>query len=57
MMRYDIHYARTCHPWIDLKILFKTFPVLLAQILEIGGKMKPNRQAVASASFEVSQMR
>jgi lipopolysaccharide/colanic/teichoic acid biosynthesis glycosyltransferase len=53
MMRYDIHYSRTCHPWIDIKILFKTLPVLLAQILEIGGKTKPNPQAVASASFEV----
>lgn len=35
MIRLDIQYARTKSPWLDLKIIFKTVPALIAQSRDI----------------------
>ena len=34
MIRLDIRYARTKTIWLDLKVLLKTFPAIVAQVLE-----------------------
>jgi hypothetical protein len=34
MMRLDIHYSRNSNLWFDLKIIFKTVPALLIQMVE-----------------------
>jgi lipopolysaccharide/colanic/teichoic acid biosynthesis glycosyltransferase len=34
MIEMDIHYARSVSLWLDLAILLKTFPAVIAQILE-----------------------
>jgi exopolysaccharide production protein ExoY len=34
MVEMDIHYARNLSVWLDLAILLKTFPAIIAQILE-----------------------
>ena len=40
MMRLDITYARTSSLWLDLKIVFKTVPVLVIQMIETRHKRK-----------------
>jgi exopolysaccharide production protein ExoY len=34
MIRLDIRYGKTQSPWLDLKIIFKTLPVLFEQVTE-----------------------
>ncbi|HEX3800845.1 MAG TPA: sugar transferase [Verrucomicrobiae bacterium] len=34
MMRLDIHYSRKSNLWLDIKIIFKTIPALIVQMLE-----------------------
>lgn len=34
MIALDIHYTETMSPWLDLKIMFKTIPALLGQVIE-----------------------
>jgi exopolysaccharide production protein ExoY len=34
MIKMDIHYAKSLSVWLDLAILLKTFPAIIAQILE-----------------------
>jgi lipopolysaccharide/colanic/teichoic acid biosynthesis glycosyltransferase len=34
MIKLDIRYANECSLWLDIKIMFLTFPVLLGQIKE-----------------------
>ncbi|HEU6449220.1 MAG TPA: sugar transferase [Verrucomicrobiae bacterium] len=38
MIRLDIQYARTKSLWLDLKIIFKTVPALVAQSRDIAGR-------------------
>lgn len=41
MMQLDIEYARTKTLWMDLRIILKTLPAILAQIVESHLKRKP----------------
>jgi lipopolysaccharide/colanic/teichoic acid biosynthesis glycosyltransferase len=41
MIRFDIEYSRRCNPLLDLEIIFKTVPVLLAQMMESRKKTVP----------------
>jgi lipopolysaccharide/colanic/teichoic acid biosynthesis glycosyltransferase len=53
MTRFDIRYARTKTLWLDLKILLKTLPAVVAQVLESrepGERKSFSRLAPASAS-------
>ncbi len=34
MVRLDLEYAQSVSPWGDMKIMLKTFPLLLAQVTE-----------------------
>ena len=38
MVNLDIYYADHCSPWLDLSIMFKTFPVLFGQVQEMQTK-------------------
>ena len=40
MIALDVRYAETKSPWFDLKIMFKTFPALLSQVIESRFKKK-----------------
>jgi len=40
MIDLDVHYAENKSLWLDLKIIFKTIPAILAQVLDL--KPRPN---------------
>lgn len=40
MMRLDIYYSRNSSPWFDLKIIVKTIPALLIQMIETRRRRK-----------------
>ncbi len=40
MMRLDIYYSRNSNLWLDLKIIFKTVPALLIQMIETRRRRK-----------------
>lgn len=46
MIRFDIEYSRRCNLLLDLEIIFKTIPVLLAQVLDSKKKAAPKTIAV-----------
>jgi exopolysaccharide production protein ExoY len=46
MIALDILYARTKSPWLDLKIMARTLPVLMSQVRQARGR-KPSRNPVA----------
>jgi len=48
MINYDIAYARDWSVWLDFKIMFSTFPVLLGQLREMIEKRR-KRQAPSSS--------
>jgi lipopolysaccharide/colanic/teichoic acid biosynthesis glycosyltransferase len=48
MMRLDIHYARNRSPWLDLKIIAKTIPALVVQMLETRRRKKALARAQAA---------
>jgi exopolysaccharide production protein ExoY len=45
MMRLDIHYSRNSSIWMDLKIIFKTVPALLIQMIETRRRRKVAERA------------
>ncbi len=45
MMRLDIYYARNSSLWFDLKIVIKTIPALLIQMIEIRRRRKAAERA------------
>jgi lipopolysaccharide/colanic/teichoic acid biosynthesis glycosyltransferase len=42
MINLDIQYAEDASPWMDIKIMFRTFPVLLGQIKESQNRKRGN---------------
>jgi lipopolysaccharide/colanic/teichoic acid biosynthesis glycosyltransferase len=53
MIDMDIHYTKKMSLWLDLSILVKTFPALLAQVLE--SRMTPRAQTRSSAGTSPSE--
>jgi len=45
MIRLDIYYARNQSVWFDLKIIFKTIPALIIQMLETRSRRKAAERA------------
>jgi lipopolysaccharide/colanic/teichoic acid biosynthesis glycosyltransferase len=45
MMDLDIHYAENKSLWLDLKIIFKTIPAILAQVLDLKPRPNPGKSA------------
>jgi lipopolysaccharide/colanic/teichoic acid biosynthesis glycosyltransferase len=45
MMHLDIRYARNSSLWLDLKIIFKTIPALIVQVMETRARRKAAGQA------------
>lgn len=50
MMRLDIYYARNKSPWFDLKIIAKTIPALLVQMIETRRRKKALARAYAASA-------
>jgi lipopolysaccharide/colanic/teichoic acid biosynthesis glycosyltransferase len=50
MMRLDVSYSRKISPWLDVKILLRTFPVILDQLADFGNGRKMQRKCRASRS-------
>ena len=46
MIALDVRYAETKSPWLDLKIMLKTFPALLSQVIE--SRFKKRAEALPS---------
>ena len=53
MIDMDIHYTKKMSLWLDLSIMARTFPALLAQVLE--SRMRPRTQAGAGAGSSPSE--
>jgi lipopolysaccharide/colanic/teichoic acid biosynthesis glycosyltransferase len=48
MIRLDIYYARNASVWFNLKIIFKTVPALIIQMLETRRRRRAQQRAVNS---------
>jgi lipopolysaccharide/colanic/teichoic acid biosynthesis glycosyltransferase len=53
MMQLDIEYARNKSLWLDIKVLFKTFPALLVQIGDLRLRKKILGHAVGEPAMPV----
>ena len=50
MISLDIHYAENRSPWLDLKIISRTLPVLISQVREARAKRKNIERRVGNPS-------
>jgi lipopolysaccharide/colanic/teichoic acid biosynthesis glycosyltransferase len=53
MIQLDIEYARNKSFWLDVKVLFKTFPALLVQIGDLRLRKKILHRTVAETTLPV----
>jgi lipopolysaccharide/colanic/teichoic acid biosynthesis glycosyltransferase len=54
MMRLDIYYSRNSSLWLDIKIIFKTIPALIIQMIETRSRRRA-AERVASARQKAEQ--
>lgn len=53
MIRFDIQYARTMSPWLDVTILMRTVPAIVKMVAEhIAGKRNARAERVVSAAVK-----